>query len=80
MALARVTALACYAAAFATITAMMGFPVPGEATPMAELAKELAAQREKVHPGKIARTLRYEMERDVASPLFAWAVRASSLD
>jgi aminoglycoside phosphotransferase (APT) family kinase protein len=72
--LARVIALAVYAAAFAHVRVVAGVPrAPGPALPLTDLMQAIAVTRERTHPGRIADALLLEVQREAASPEYARA-------
>lgn len=71
---ARVLALAFYAAAFFMVRARIaGPPARAEAVPLAQLLRELATSRERADPGAVAASLLLEMQRESAAHAFAGA-------
>jgi aminoglycoside phosphotransferase (APT) family kinase protein len=72
---ARVRALAVYALAFVHVQSLTGtLQAAGEAVPLADLLRELAAQRERIPPGTLAASLQREMQREMAATALRDAV------
>ncbi len=73
--LARVTALAFYAAAFFLVRAISGAPrVEAESVPLAEPLQTIKTARERTDPGTLAASLLLEMQRERATRACAAAM------
>lgn len=70
---ARVIALAVYAAAFFRVCAISGARARAEGLPLADLFRLLATSRERADPGLIAASLLLEVQRESATPACASA-------